>query len=161
MKRLLYFLFAAALFLPAHAHCEQSPSPLLLGRWTVDVSRLPIPPQARPKSVTVTFSQAEDGRLATRVEVIDSAGAMTFAEGVTALDGTPAPVQGNLEADTAAATMPTPAVLVMQLARANVPGSTRIYTVSPDGTSMTETAANFGADGRPMMRVNYFTRIEE
>ncbi len=149
---------AFALSMPSAAKKPHA-SPLL-GVWAVDVSTLPLPPDARPKRVTVTFSQPSAGRLRTRVEVIDAKDVLLYADGVTALDGTPAPVEGNLEADTAATTMPAPNVLVMQLALANVPGSTRVYTVSPNGTSMTETAANFGADGRPFMRVNRFKRIE-
>lgn len=158
-KTSLLFL-ASALLLCTPIAAEKPRASPLLGVWAVDVSALPLPPAARPKRVTVRFSQPEAGRLRTRVEVIDANDAMLYAEGVTALDGTPAPVEGNLEADTAATTMPAPNVLVMQLSLANVPGSTRVYTVSPNGKSMTETAANFGADGRPFMRINRFARIE-
>lgn len=160
MRKISFAFLACALLLSTPIAAEKPRASPLLGVWAVDVSALPLPPDARPKRVTVTFSQPSAGRLRTRVEVIDAKDAMLYAEGVTALDGTPAPVEGNLEADTAATTMPAPNVLVMQLSLANVPGSTRVYTVSPNGKSMTETAANFGADGRPFMRVNRFERIE-
>ena len=39
------------------------------------------------------------------------------------------------------------------------PASTRIYSVSPDGNSMTETVAYFGSDGQPILRKNHFARI--
>lgn len=160
MKLLSSVLVAIALAQANTAHSEPSEISTLAGKWAVDVSRLPIPAQVRPRSVTITFAEAEGGRLATRVEVVDSSGAVSYAEGVAELNGTPALVKGNLEADTAAAAMPAPGVLVMQLARSGVPGSTRVYTVAADRKSMIETAANFGDDGRPFMRTNYFIRVQ-
>lgn len=151
---------AALCFASGSSLAQQSGIGRLAGKWAVDVARLPIPPEFRPKSVTVTFTEAPGGRLSTRVEVVDGSGGINFAESVAALDGTPVPVKGNLEADTAAASMPAPGVLIMQLSRSGVPGSTRVYTLTADPKSMTETAANFGDDGRPFMRINHFSRIE-
>ena len=131
----------------------------LVGSWSVDIARLPIPLEARPKSVTITFNQSGDGMWTTRVEVVGPDGSKSHAEGIATLDGTPAPVNGNLEADLAAGKLPAPNVLVMMLSRAGVPASTRIYVVAADGESMVETAAYFEKDGRPVMRTNYFTRI--
>lgn len=159
MNRYAASLVAIMLLSSARAWSAEPLRSPLLGAWSVDTARLPMPPEARPQRVTVTFSAADDGRLSTRVDVVGPDGARMYAEGVSTLDGTPSPVQGNLEADTAATSMPTPTVLVMQLSRGGVPGSTRIYTLAPDGASMTETAANFGDDGRPAMRVNHFVRI--
>lgn len=160
MKFLSSILVAIALAQAGAASSEPVGRSELVGKWAVDVSRLPIPAPVRPKSVTVTFAEAEGGRLFTRVEVVDPSGAVNYAESVAELNGTPVVVKGNLEADTAAAAMPAPGVLVMQLARAGVPGSTRIYTVATDRQSMTETAANFGEDGRPVMRTHYFSRVQ-
>lgn len=160
MKFLPSILLAAACTLGCAAHAQQPGIAALAGKWTVDVSRLPIPPEFRPKSVTVTFADVPGGKLSTRVEVVDGAGAVNFAESVAELNGTPVPVKGNLEADTAAASMPAPGVLIMQLSRSGVPGSTRIYTLTADRKTMTETAANFGDDGRPFMRINHFSRVE-
>ena len=130
------------------------------GKWAADVSKLPIPAEARPKSVTITFTEATAGHLATRVEVVSPDNTVMYAESVAELNGTPVAAKGNLEADTVAVAMPAPGVLIMQLSLGGVPGSTRIYTLSDDRKSMVETAANFGADGRPYMRTNYFTRVQ-
>ena len=35
---------------------ESLTSSPLLGKWVADIGRLPIPVEARPKSVTITFS---------------------------------------------------------------------------------------------------------
>jgi hypothetical protein len=161
MKAIISSLLAAFLIGGVPAQASSSNNSALIGKWAVDTSRLPIPPEARPKSVTITFDNSKDGRWTTRVEVVDAGGAASHAEGHSALDGAPEPVTGNLEADVAAATMPVPNVLVVQMARHGVPASTRVYTVSPDGKSMIETAAFFDKDGRPVMRTNYFKRVEQ
>ncbi|MBH9553063.1 hypothetical protein [Inhella gelatinilytica] len=138
---------------------ESAPSETLMGAWAVDTSRLPMPPAARPRSVTLTFAQADAQQLRLRVEVVDPAGARLEAEGVTPLDGTPTAVKANFEADMSATTMPRPEVLIMQLAKNGAPASTRIYTVEPGGQTMVETVAHFTADGRPVVRKNYFSRL--
>lgn len=131
----------------------------LMGVWAVDTARLPMPAPARPKSVTIAFSDAGSGRLRTRVEVIDPAGAQLVAEGVTPLDGSPTPVKSNFEADVSATTLPRPEVLIMQLGKGGVPASTRIYTVNPSGDAMVEVVAYFAADGQPVLRRNHFARL--
>ena len=78
-----------------------------------------------------------------------------------ALDGTPGAITGDqMEADTVAAKLPAPNVMVMQLAKGGVPASTRVYVVAPDGKTMIETAAYVGPDGKPLLRTNYFNRIK-
>ena len=140
------------------AHAGEPLSSPLYGTWAVDVARLPMPPEARPRSVRIRFAPAPDGRLSTLVEVVGPDGARMSAASTSGLDGVPVAVQGNLEADTASTTMPRPDVLVMQRSRAGVPGSTRIYTLDASGDTMTETGANYG-DGRPVTRINHFARV--
>lgn len=147
-------------FLTNAASADERAISAWTGRWAADVSRLPIPAEARPRSVTITFAEADAGRLATRVEVVSPDNTVMYSESVAELNGTPVAAKGNLEADTVAVAMPAPGVLIMQLSLGGMPGSTRIYTLSDDRTSMVETAANFGNDGRPFMRTNYFTRVK-
>lgn len=94
-----------------------------------------------------------------RVEVIDAAGTLLEADGVTPLDGSPTPVEMNFEADVAATTMPRSDLLILQLGKGGVPASTRIYAVQPDGVSMVETVAHFTREGQPVLRENYFSRV--
>lgn len=159
MKLPIPLLLATTLLCGGAAHAQTVANSPLAGTWAVDVSRLHLPPQARPRSVTVSFAQPDGARWATRVEVVDGGGNSLVAEGSTLLDGTPAPVSGNLEADLSATTLPAPGVLVMQLSKGGVPGSTRIYTASADGQRMTETAAYFTDDGRPVVRTHHFSRV--
>ena len=76
MKALVAMLLAAAAVQVAPAHAQSSNASPLLGSWAVDVSRLPIPPAARPKSVTFTFSDAGGGKWTTSVDIVDAGGAV-------------------------------------------------------------------------------------
>lgn len=131
----------------------------LLGRWSVDVSRLQMPPAARPKRVTITFAEAAGGRWETRVDIVDAGGSSRHAVSTTSLDGQGAPISNDFEADTVALKLPLPNVLVMDLVKGGVTASTRVYTVAPDGRTMTETVSYAGRDGMPFMRTNYFSRV--
>ena len=159
MKALVAMLLAAAAVQVAPAHAQPSNASPLLGSWAVDVSRLPIPPAARPKSVTFTFSDVGGGKWTTSVDIVDAGGAVTHAVSNAGLDGIAAPVKGSIEADTIALKLPAPNVLVMDLVKQGIPASTRVYTVAADGRMMIETASYAGGNGRPMMRTNYFTRL--
>lgn len=159
MKMFFTILLAAVLVhdVPALAGTSK-PSPLV-GTWAVDVARLPMPPEARPKSVTIAFSDAGEGKWTTRVDIVDAGGGKNHAEGTAPLDGTPTPVTGSMETDITAVKMPEPHVLVMQLGKGGNPASTRVYAVAADGKTMVETAAYFGQDGKPILRTSYFKRV--
>ena len=151
-------LFAAAIqAAPAMAQTSASP---LLGTWAVDVRRLPMPPEARPKSVTFTFRDAGAGKWTTNVDIIGGDGSERHMASTYVPDGTASPIEGDkLEADTGAVKIPVPNVMVLELAKGGAPASTRVYTVAADGNTMIETAAYVGGDGKPLMRTNYFTRV--
>lgn len=159
MKALVATLLIAGVIQSAPVLAQSSTASPLLGSWAVDVSRLPIPPAARPKSVTFTFSDAGGGKWTTHVDIVDASGAASHAVSTADLDGTPAPIKNSLEADTVALKLPAPDVLVMDLVKGGIPSSTRVYTVAADGKTLIETAAYAGGNGLPMMRTNYFSRI--
>lgn len=158
MTKMLALLALALLASPVAANGPPQASPLL-GSWSVDVSRLPVPPEARPKSVTMTFSEKQPGTWETKVEIIASDGSARRMKATYPLDGTPVPIDGDrLEADSGAVKMPSPNVMVLALAKGSTPASTRIYTVGPDGREMVETAVYFDEKGKAVMRTNYFNR---
>jgi hypothetical protein len=159
MKRTAMALLASAVFSLSALAAGPTTSAALFGSWSVDVDRLPMPAAQRPKSVTITFTDEGAARLGMTVEVVDPSGGRLEAVGVTPLDGTPTPVKSNFEADVSATFMPRPDVLILQLAKNGHPASTRIYSVDADGRSMIETVAFFGADGQPVLRRNYFSRV--
>lgn len=159
MKAIYSALFAAVALnsLPALAQ-PASDSPLL-GVWAVDVNKLSAPPAERPRSVTISYSDAGAGQWQTKVEVVLPDGQTVQALSTYTPDGTATPVEGNLEADMAATRLPEPGVMVTALARGGVPGSMRTYTVAPDGRTMTETVVYFTSEGVPAMRTNHFNRV--
>lgn len=152
----LMAIAAAAVATPAAPAATLSP---LIGAWSVDVTRLPIPPEARPKRVTITFSPAADRKLRIDVDIVDAAGQATRQTSTSDLAGTPAPIQNGLEADIVAVRSPGPGIAILALGKGGIPASTRIYAVQPGGRVMIETAVYFGEHGKPIMRTNHFTRI--
>ena len=159
MKKVLYsILLVVGATQATPAFAEPASASPLLGRWEVDVAKLTTPPAERPKSVTITYSDAGAGKWRTNVEVVLPDGKAVQAISTYTPDGTATPVTGNLEADMAAVRLPEPGVMVTALARGGQPGSMRTYTVSADGKTMTETVVYFTADGVPAMRTNIFNR---
>lgn len=156
MKECLAFAFCLMLALCTPSRAASSPP--LIGQWSLDTSRLPMAPDARPKHVTITFKEVESDRVSMDVVIVYADGTEVHSKGTAALDGVPIAVEGSPEADAAAMKRPAPNVLVLGLSKAGMPASTRVYTASPDGASMTETMSALGPDGRPAMRTNYFTR---
>ncbi|HEX3676674.1 MAG TPA: hypothetical protein VHU79_04690, partial [Sphingomicrobium sp.] len=74
MKTALAFLLIASSTSLGAAQSEASPRSPLLGTWAVEVSRLPVPPQARPKSVTIEFGESAAGKWTTQVDILGGDG---------------------------------------------------------------------------------------
>lgn len=157
MKAIFFALLAAALFFSAGASAGPHAGSPLIGDWILDVDSLPMPPQMRPQSVTLHFSEAGE-QWATRVEIVDQNQNRMHSQSTLALDGTPGRATGNYWVDVIAAKMPAPNVLVMQFVYESIPRSTRVYSISADGKVLTETEAYFKDDGTPMMRTALFNR---
>ncbi|WP_430391175.1 hypothetical protein [Dyella sp. 20L07] len=138
-------------------HSGASP---LLGSWSVDIARLPMPPEQRPKSVTFSFGDAGGSRWAVHVDIVYAPGQEVHSFSNVALDGTSAVIENSPEADLVTLKQPAPNVLVMALQKEGVLVSTRIYSVMPDGRSLVETAVYPGDRGTPIMKTNYFTRVQ-
>ena len=144
--------------LALHAAPTFAASPLI-GRWALDVAALPMPPEARPRSVTMEFSQPGDGLWSTHIEIVDPNGGTMDSDATLALDGTPGRITGSYWADVGTARMPAPNVVVLQLAYQGTPSSTRIYSVTEDGSTLTETKAAFHKDGTPFLQTTMFKRM--
>ena len=140
---------------PAQATAtQQSP---LVGRWSLDVGR--IPEKERPRSVTIDFSVSSDQKWNTRVKIIRANGSTMEGTSTAATDGVAVPAAGNMPfVDAVTLRQPSPDTLVMSLAKNGSPVSTRVYTVAKDGQSMTETIIWAGAKV-PKLETTYFNRI--
>lgn len=159
MKTMLAALLTTVVFQATPAFAESSSASPLVGRWAIDVAKLPMPPEARPKSVTLDFQDPGSGKWSTQVQIVDQNGGEMHAAATLPLDGTPGRVTGNYWADVSAVKMPAPNVLVMQLVDHGTPASTRIYSVAEDGRTLTETKAFFGKDGSPILQTITFNRV--
>lgn len=144
----------------APAHAQSRPASPLIGHWVLQPDSLPIPVDLRPARVDLTFRDAGAGKWTTRVEIVDKAGKQLHSESTLALDGTPGRASGTYFVDVTSARMPEPGVLVMQFGWQGKPASTRVYTVSADGSTLTETETFFKPDGTPGMRPAVFKRAD-
>lgn len=151
----------AAMASVTNAAAAKPRSPLL-GVWALEVARMPMPPEARPKRVTITFADVGQGKWSTKVDIVDNDGSERHMASAYTVNGGAVTIDGDqLEADTASVAIPAPRTMVMALAKAaeRRPGSTRIYSVSDDNRRMTETAVSWDDNGIPMMRTSYFVRV--
>lgn len=141
---------------PQSAVAAAQGSPLV-GRWALDVTG--VPAEERPRAVTISFSVAPDRRWTTQVEIVSPDGGTLHAESTAALDAAPVPTAGNMGfVDSASLRQPAPGTLVMTLGKDGAPVSTRVYTVSRDRKSMTETIIWAGST-MPKLETNTFHRI--
>lgn len=92
------------------------------------------------------------------VDIVDRQGVKSHAEGIFSLDGTPSRATGSLDVDIASFRMPSRHVLVMGAGMGGNPGNTRVFVVSEDGKSMTETIVSHGPGNVPATRVNDWTK---
>lgn len=129
----------------------------LVGNWLLDVDR--IPADERPRRVTIAFRVSPEQQWTARVEIVAADGSTQQAESTAALDGAPVPITGNMPfIDTVSLRQPAPNTLVMTLGKNGAPVSTRVYAVSKDRQSMTETIVWAGSS-IPRLETNYFKRI--
>lgn len=132
------------------------PSPLV-GKWSLDVSR--IPANERPQRVTIAFSRAADEQWTTHVEVVGPDGVSLRADSTAAANGVPVMATGTIPSiNTVALRQPAPGTLVMTLGKDGAPVSTRVYTVAKDGKTMTETII-WASTGVPKLETTYFNRV--
>ena len=141
------------------ASVAADPAAPLLGTWSLDLEHSQIPPNQRPKSVNITYSDVGGGKWNSKVDVIGSGGGEIHATGTYPLDGSPAPSTVYNNVDTVAAKVPAPNVLVMAFYKEGMPRTTRTYTVSADGKTMSETIVWLNINGKPEITTNQFNRV--
>ncbi|WMJ68403.1 LuxR family transcriptional regulator [Stenotrophomonas sp. 24(2023)] len=145
--------------MPAVAAGSPAASSPLLGRWALDIATLPMPPEQRPRQVTMEFRQGDGNAWHSHVDIVLHDGKALNSDASLTLDGKPVTLEGSYFADVATATLPAPNTLVMQLVDHGTPASTRIYSVGADPETMIETKAFFSHDGQPILQTNHFKRL--
>ena len=147
---------------PAELQTQQAPAAMawaspLAGRWSLDISR--IPAEERPQSVTIEFAVSSDGKWTTHVEIVDPDGTRRYANSTARPDGVPVPVTGNMAfIDSGSLRQPEANTLVLTLGKGGNPVSTRVYTVSDDHKTMTETIIWPGSE-IPRLETTFFNRV--
>lgn len=132
--------------------------PPLVGKWSLDVSR--IPANERPRSVTLDLRVSADQQWTGQSEIVAADGSREHAEATGPADGTPVPVTGNMTfADKVSMRQPAPNTLVLTFTKDGNPVSTRVYTIEEDRQSMKETIS-WAGNVTPRMVTTYFTRTK-
>ena len=140
------------------AHATAAKASPLVGRWSLDVAR--IPAEERPRAVTISFRQGDDRKWTTVVEIVAPDGTTRRAESTATTDGVAVPITGNMDfIDTVSLRQPAPNTLVMTLGKGGAPVSTRVYAVAKDQKSMTETIVWPGRE-MPKLETTHFNRID-
>jgi hypothetical protein len=129
---------------------------LLLGAWSVDVSKLQQPDP--PRSVTIVLAEAGGGVYKMSVDIVSKNGEKSHAEGIFKPDGSASAAQGSLDVDVVSMTMPSKRILVMGAGMAGHPASSRVFSLADDDTHMVETVIRHLPDGTPYTRTNTWTR---
>ncbi|KLD63231.1 hypothetical protein [Dyella japonica] len=150
---------AAPLGAATDVSSHRAPDAPLLGSWSLDTSRMPVPPGQRPTSVRFTFDDAGNNTWKVSVDIVYAPGQEVHSISTPVLDGSSTVITNSPEADTGTFKHPAPNVLVMALQKEGVLVSTRIYSTLPDGHTMVETAVYPGQGSMPVMKTNYFTRV--
>ena len=128
----------------------------LVGKWSLDVSR--IPADERPRSVTLDFRFSAD-QWTGQSEIVAADGSYQHAEATGPADGTPVPVTGNMTfADKVSMRQPAPNTLVLTFTKGGDSVSTRVYTIEEDRKSMKETII-WAGNVTPRMVTTYFKRV--
>lgn len=142
---------------PETAQTEAARQLPLVGRWSLDITRLPA--AGRPRRVTFDFRMSGDEKWIAEVEIVEGDGSVRRGGATAAPDGVPVPLSGNVVmADTVSVRQPAPDTLVLTFVKQGAPLSTRVYTVAKDRKSMTETIVWAGTS-EPRMVTTYFNRI--
>ncbi len=136
-----------------------APSPFL-GRWELDLTRMPSTYGAPPKRVVYAFQAIGDGKWRTTIDITAPDGGVRHMVVAYRPDGVMAAGEGDIsEADSAAILLPAPNVLVMNLSKNRMPGSVRVYTVTADSREMTESAAAVNDRGEPFVRNFHYKHL--
>lgn len=131
---------------------------LLLGTWKVDVSKLNTPDP--PASVTMVLAEAGSGSFTMTIDIVTRDGKTIHNGGEFKPDGSLNTVSGSGELDVATFAMPNRRSLVMGAALAGHPSHTRVWTLSDDGTYMTETIVGHIDGKTPHIRTATWNRAK-
>lgn len=145
---------------PAPPSADAAKRSPFLGKWELDLTRMPATYGPPPRQVLYGFEEIGGGRWRTTVDITAQDGSVRHMAVAYRPDGTLAVNEGETsEADSAALMLATPTVLVMNLARNKMPGSVRVYTIAPGAAEMMESAAAVDDKGQPFVRNFHFRRV--
>ncbi|MBD3729904.1 MAG: helix-turn-helix transcriptional regulator [Sphingomonadales bacterium] len=128
----------------------------LVGRWSLETSR--VPEAERPQAVTIDFSTDAGLKWTMAVAMTTADGTSLQSTATARADGKPVAVAGNMSfIDSASFRRPAAGTLVVTLGKGGKTVSTRIYAISRDRKTMTETIV-WPNQSLPQLETNTFER---
>ena len=141
---------------PSHAFA-QGPNPLI-GTWTLNIAKSTFSPGPPPKSQTRTYTQNGDG-LKLVIAGVDADGSASVPTSWAAhFDGKDYPVVGNPTADMITITMVGASTMDSTAKKDGKVTSTRRFTVSKDGKTMTSWNGGTNNAGLPQSNFTVWTK---
>lgn len=146
--------------LPSPTMAKPSAQSPFLGTWELDLAKMPVTYGTPPKRVTYRFVDVGQGQWKTLIDITAQDDSVRHMEAQFAHDGTMTGGNGDRsEGDHAAAGSPADNVIVLSLAKDKLLESVRVYAVTKDGKTMTESAADVDDEGVPFVRNFTYHRI--
>lgn len=159
MRRLIISILSGLLICPIlMAPALADRTSLLVGTWTLDLSKFAVPNP--PRSVTIALTDIGHGRYKMTVNIVEHDGTQRHGTSAFEPDGTPSAAVGNADYSVVSMTMPSRRIWVMGGAFKGHPANTRVWSLSDDGRHMIETVVWHSPDGTPHTRVDYWNRVK-
>jgi hypothetical protein len=151
-RRIVLSLATAALVALASSAGAQ-PQAGLMGTWKLNTARSKFTPGPAPKSMTVVYSAAPEGRMSIVVDLTPAEGASLHWEVTVADDGKDYPVKGNPNFDTLSFSRIDDHTSETIFKKNGKVIATNTRTLSADGKTLTITNKGTTADGKPRIDV--------
>jgi len=129
----------------------------LAGTWKLDAAKSKFSPGPAPKSMTITYTPADDG-LKIVVDIAPGDGPAQHWEMTGKYDGKEYPVTGNPNADMASFKLVNEHTGESTFKKGGKVTATNTRVLSADGKTLTVTSKGTTADGKPRHDVQVFSK---
>jgi hypothetical protein len=150
--KIVLALVAATLLAFAPNAAAQDPA-AMVGTWKLNAAKSKFTPGPAPKSLTIVYTPAPDGRTSIVVDATPAEGQALHWEATVADDGKDAPVKGNPNADSISVKRIDARTGTTTWKKDGKVTATNTRKLSADGKTLTITTKGTTAEGKPRLDV--------
>jgi hypothetical protein len=150
-------LMTTALVAFASSAAAQAPA-AMMGTWKLNTAKSKFTPGPAPKSTTLVYAPAPEGRISIVVDVTPAEGAAMHWESVVADDGKDYPLKGNPNADSISYKRVDALTGTTTWKKDGKVTGTNTRKLSADGKTLTITSEGTTPDGKPRIDVQVFEK---